>query len=358
MPTFQFRLPALRQLTRDQRRALSSVQPIIVTGVPGSGKTVVSIYRLLQTSPKPELFTYTRMLRASIKSNTFQQNTVAANNVHSVYKWFWDECKVFLSEKINDENILYQVLNSNNISFGEVIFDEGQDLPLSFYKAIKKISTQISIGADEAQQLYPDKSNITESDLKNLLSNNIVYELTENFRNSYETFRFARQFVPENPRAFDTNILERLKVNKQSYELPYIYQRTFQVEINQVIASIIENYGDETIAILLDGQKRVDYYANIIKGLGVEYSKYHSRLSRPEKQNTENNLKNILITTYKSAKGLEFDNVIMPDFEEAEETNRKSYYVGATRARLRLFIIYTQMPHILNNFDKSTYELL
>ena len=37
---------------------------------------------------------------------------------------------------------------------GNVIVDEWQDLDNEFYKGLKRISKRVSIGADDAQQLY------------------------------------------------------------------------------------------------------------------------------------------------------------------------------------------------------------
>ena len=72
--------------------------------------------------------------------------------------------------------------------------------------------------------------------------------------------------------------------------------------------------------------------------------------------NIEGNLKNIVITTFHSSKGLEFDIVIMPSFERATADKNHLYYVGCTRAKDNLFILATQMPAILSKFDKDSYE--
>ena len=48
MPKFQFWLPT--NLTRVQQRAVDSIEPIFLSGVPGTGKTVVSIKRLQNSS--------------------------------------------------------------------------------------------------------------------------------------------------------------------------------------------------------------------------------------------------------------------------------------------------------------------
>ena len=71
-------------------------------------------------------------------------------------------------------------------------------------------------------------------------------------------------------------------------------------------------------------------------------------------------LENVHITTFKSAKGVEFDTVIIPNFDSYKwfmaNTNNigmNDYYVALTRAKINLFLI--------NKFDldvnTNTYEI-
>jgi len=66
MPKFEFWLPTPDTLTRKQRRAIDSHNDIFLTGVPGSGKTVVSIFRLKKKN-NGILFTYGKLLRKTIE---------------------------------------------------------------------------------------------------------------------------------------------------------------------------------------------------------------------------------------------------------------------------------------------------
>jgi len=66
MGKFKFKLPKIGKLSIRQRRAISSDDDIFVTGVPGSGKTVVSIYRLKKTN-RGILFTYGKLLGKTIE---------------------------------------------------------------------------------------------------------------------------------------------------------------------------------------------------------------------------------------------------------------------------------------------------
>ena len=383
MPPFQFRLPQIQDLTLHQRRALNEYErPIIVTGVPGCGKTVVSIWRLLSSTRPTRLITYTNMLKTAISHLTNIRNANKANYVYTVDEWFVRYCNVFLAKGNEDRQRLeswvtrYPIADHNNSdeifsalvrigAFGyDLIIDEGQDLHSAIYKALKKANLSISIGADEAQQLYRN-IDTNEAILRQIFTeqSHRYIPLTKNFRNRYEIFNFARHFVPENPNANSINVLEDLRQERAGGNMPYIYVLHNHQEILNILKRIIENNMGGNIGILLDSQDSVDRYYDYINSFtinnqSVECSKYHNRLPKAKKLEIENDLKNILVTTYKSAKGLEFDTVIMPEFENAITENKKHYYVGASRARESLFILCLRKPKLIDSRFDGTYLLL
>jgi len=351
MPPFRFNLPTLAQLTRSQKQAINETKSVIVTGVPGSGKTVVSIYRLLSSSANTELLTYTRMLKTSIAHSAITSNVQSSSKIYSIHAWYWAKTRSSLIDALENGMVDTQ-LNGKRLK--HLIIDEAQDMELSFYRALVNNSESVSIGADDDQKMYD--VDTTEYALRNIFKSNIVFELGQNFRNRFEIFNFARQFIPQNPRANDQNTLERLKAENSGGELPYVYVSQSETERNNFINSILNNNTNKNTAILVYNQTEVDAYYRIISGLGYECSKYHSGISNDKKKNIEYDLKNILVTTFHSSKGLEFDIVIMPSFEKATENKNNFYYVGCTRAKDNLFIIASQMPNILRNFDNNTFE--
>ena len=75
MPDFRFRLPPIGELTNAQQIAYNYEGGLMVTGGPGSGKTVVSIYRFRRTMLNDQngmFFTFNRTLMAAVKG-TFKQ---------------------------------------------------------------------------------------------------------------------------------------------------------------------------------------------------------------------------------------------------------------------------------------------
>ena len=349
---FNFKLPKYPDLSRGQKRAIDEINPILVTGVPGAGKTVASIYRLsnsLNSGNETLLFTYNRMLRVAIKNST-KHLGIKESSVQSIHRFFTDETGKWLSNYDTDATKLTQELQ--NISYDEFIFDEGQDQPIAIYDAFSKIG-KVSVGADDAQQLY-DVST-TESKILDILPNLAQHELSENYRNSFEIFNFAKEFVPDNARANNEILLEKL--SKNSSLKPQIYVRDTFNDIKELIKKVLDANKGSNIGILVPSTHLVDEYYRLIKD-DYECSKYHSGLSEEEKDKTENDLQNILVTTFKSAKGMEFDTVMMLGFEQTKPEFSNQYFVGATRAKTRLFVFCIgRLSSIFNDFDSSTYEL-
>jgi len=349
---FEFRLPKLTELSRGQRKAIDETKPILVTGVPGAGKTVASIYRLsnsLNLGNETLLFTYNRMLRVAIKNST-EHLGIKESSIQSIHRFFIDKTGEWLTKYEHDAVKLNEELK--DIAYDEFIFDEGQDQPITIYDAFSKIG-KVSVGADDAQQLY-DRST-TESKILDILPDLVQHELTENYRNSFEIFNFAKEFVPNNARAKDEILLEKL--SKNSSLKPQIYVSNTFNDTKELIKKVLDANKGSNIGILVPSIHLVNEYYTLIKD-DYECSQYHSGLSEESKNETENDLQNILVTTFKSAKGMEFDTVMMLGFEQTKAEYVNQYFVGATRAKTRLFIFCIgQLSPIFNDFDSSTYEL-
>ncbi len=120
MGEYYFNLPALTSppLTREQRSAINLPTPIALSGGPGTGKSVVSLYRHLiknENGKNCQLLTYTTTLALYLRECCKQKNINAAANVKTTLSW-----AVFNNPPNRDE----------------VIIDEAQDLKY-IYKSIE-----------------------------------------------------------------------------------------------------------------------------------------------------------------------------------------------------------------------------
>ena len=345
MAEFKFRLPMGTELTRQQRRAIDSKEAIFLTGVPGSGKTVVSVYRL-KNSNNSILFTYGKLLRLAI-TNTIDDDNKIIDNIHN---WHFEKNKVYLEEAIENNNLLDTIETfKKEYTYKYIMVDEGQDLLPNVYKLLKELTTNLSVSADNAQKVYNDGAS--EEMIVEILPSLQKIELNQNFRNSYEIYNFAKEFVPNNSRANDINILERFK--KGDADKPYIYLvKTLNITF-EIITAILDSNKGTNIGILSEDKLTVDTY---VKGLKENYvlSSYTSI-----NKDVPEDLKSIVITTFKSSKGMEFDIVIMPQFQFLQEKSLNEYYIGATRAKTALYILAIgKLPNIFESIDKSTYSLI
>ncbi len=344
MAKFKFRLP--KKLTVKQERAIDSMKPIFLTGVPGAGKTVVATMRL-KNSNNGILFTYGKLLSKAIEGQVNDDSKKVVN----VHKWLYDITKEYLETSLSDVNLDTTIkhLKLNNINFEEIIVDEGQDLLPNSYKLFRELTNSLSVGADDAQRLSSNEFS-SEKDILSIIGDVREIELDENFRNSYKIFNFARQFVPNNPRAHKEEMLDKLI--KDSGNTPVIYKVENLDKSFEVINKIIASNPTDNIGVLCENQSAVDIYASELKKQH-EISVYHSKLEIPTKLN------NILVTTIKSAKGMEFDIVIVPKFQNITNRNNELYFVAATRAKTELYMICDgYIPKTIIDFDEDTYKII
>jgi len=179
------------------------------------------------------------------------------------------------------------------------------------------------------------------------------FALGRNWRNSYETYAFARQFVPkvEDLRAWDPNILERLHHAGRHGPKPIVVPYRSDRERNSHLEVALRN-ADGNVAILCPLIAAVDQLYDYVRGLGLPVSKYHYKTRIPDP------LQRYLVTTYKSAKGMEFDTVIVPRINHTARIWQQ-WHVACTRARGQLFV-YRDLNGAdhdpLADFDPDTYE--
>lgn len=372
MAKFEFRLPSqddIRNSTNGQIM-LSIINNdydekfSLVTGCPGSGKTTVSIFRLIRLANNGKstiLLTYQRMLKVAIE-NLLARQGISSSKVNTIHSWFPKTTGKLLGFSNQDNKLSASEIENalrGRVGNMELILDEAQDLEERVFQAFPKVFGRITIGADNDQQMHQG-SGVSETTIKQQISHSSnEFTLQFNYRNTYQIYNFARYFVPNSPKANDSQTLSALKRYKNSGDLPEVLKFSGQSDMQSRLKTIIENYRGFNIGVLFPFTNQVESYHSTISGFGFECSKYYSDMTDAEKSRTESDLKSILVTTFISAKGMEFDIVIMPEFDSIKNTGeaKRQAYVGCTRAKNRLVIMYTgTKPSILNSFPSDTYD--
>ncbi|MCX2430658.1 3'-5' exonuclease [Pedobacter sp. GR22-10] len=394
MPHFRFNLPQITLLTKDQKLAYNPKLPMLVTGGPGSGKTVVTIYRFLRAvrnEKKIILFTFNRTLIYSIKGtlrdraeelfgnlDQKQIDDIVDNQLSTFFIWHKNNVCPF--NDTADEDIVagnFASLAANGNYFEELFIDEGQDLPPAVYSNIFTLADSVSVGADRAQNYrrYYEDDEVEDIILENLKKQKHTQDqyLGENFRNTMEIFELARKFVPNNRRVQDMDVSEFRRGNK-----PDIRSGLDQLAQLDIIMQVISQNRNANIGILLHFRNEFPVLRAHLEKNGYScaqdapeassYSYYYNDMNGDDELVVKKKLCSPFITTFESCKGLEFDIVIMPFFENSEPAMRKlnregrayatqnHYYVAVTRAKNEIFILCNEPPPSLPNVTEEEEE--
>ncbi|MCX2485704.1 3'-5' exonuclease [Pedobacter sp. MR2016-24] len=387
MPEFKFNLPAITALNDDQQLAYDPRISMLITGGPGSGKTVVTIYRFLRAVQEKKhlmLFTYNRALIYSIKGtlrdraeelfggfNEEEVNKVVDEQLSTFYNWHYQQIKYFDAEAKEEEvKKNFKSYAEENMRFDEILFDEGQDLPRTVYQNAFILGECISVGADRAQNYrgHYISEELEDTIFEGLKKQNTDTErqyLEANYRNTKEIFQFAKAFVPEDPRVqqMDTEHLRRgnnpevrdgLAVDAQLEVLKEIIEANLNSNIGILVHS-----PEEITTIRLFLQKH-EYSCSENAPLDRSFSYYYHKMSISDEKAMQKRLSSPFITTFESCKGLEFDVVILPFFERSDiATSTKNddgrfkatpshYYVAVTRARNDFIVLCNKKPLVLS----------
>lgn len=351
----------MADLTPNQRKAINEMGQVFIGGEPGTGKSVVSLYRHINNTKNNKnsfLVTYTKSLTQYLQSTARTYNEKAANrikNVHRMFKYKYDDNTREWRWLDNEEK--WQ--QGRGPKFHEIIIDEAQDLDATILKHLFTLCDSISVGADYAQSVY---NGISLDDLKdkvNAKNNSTMTEFTLNqvFRSPYYIYVFINAFFGK--RADSAEYLEQ----KPKGNKPIIYQNVND-EIG-LIKDIVNDNPGLNVGIFLPYRDQVESYHNMLKN-EIEISFYVSQSIAAE----DIVILSTHICTFKSAKWLEFDVVIIPRIEGVNDVKEKSsdndniitqndYYVGMTRARSRLFLLTVGKASnitMLKNVDSEYYE--
>jgi len=183
-----------------------------------------------------------------------------------------------------------------------------------------------------------------------LFPDNEEYTLDINFRNSREILLFTQSVFPS------IFISQRTITNAEETGIKPLVQTVGWDEDKAIkkIVEIVNEYSSNThnIGVLVVSRNQVNQYYEQLNDK-IDCTKYEGEMDE------FGTLGNIHITTFKSAKGIEFDTVIIPNFdsydwfiEHTENIGMSDYYVALTRSKVNLFLICK----FDLNINRSTYE--
>ncbi|MEV6544821.1 AAA family ATPase [Streptomyces sp. NPDC051665] len=361
------KLPTLLELTPEQEAVTD--MPFegqhIVTGPPGSGKTVMAIYRawMLGTAGRPTvLITHSNLLHqycahvAQRLSDQFRISTF-----HRWLRATWQQSYEKPPPNAGTGEWSYDWIDMirdcvrKSPVVEHLVVDEGQDLPNGFYDLCSILGVSITVFADEDQRITEEQSTIAEIATALDITQEFV-PLEGNHRTTREIALLAshyevhsrHQFLlsPEpvgikprvvhwgSPQSFLSDLVQYIKANPR-LEIGVLCRTT---EAQRAVELYLAKHGLEL--------SMQTYVSNDVNRSSIDFSKRRVR-----------------IVNTASMKGLEFDSVFVPDLDSYSEDPsgadvRMRFHVLCTRARSELYFAYygQKEPAIIADVPQSMLE--
>lgn len=345
-------LPTFQELSKEQDAvySMSLDGNHVVAGPPGTGKTVMALYRAQALNIDD------RRAHVLMHSNTLKQYTRLAaaeveveGSVDTFHRWFarfweghfgcsppkiagdqwafdWDEIARAFARKPPRADTL-----------PDLLVDEGQDLSPSFYQLVSMMASNVSVFADENQKLFPNNSTLDEI-RRGLGRRTEVHKLTRNYRNTVEIAALAAHFycggptgIPEPPeREGDVPLLRRFDGLNEFIELLARYEKNFSDRSIGVI--LPDRYLEKQVFNKLNHRRP----RNPVQAYISQY---------PQHRVIDFEQPGVKIFNYWQVKGLEFDTVFVPELQRVTQDPtsaevRMRFYVVFSRAREELILSY------------------
>lgn len=299
----------------------------IVKGCAGSGKSILALWKAKQIQEGGKgsylYVVYTKALRQYMSDGIKQIGLRESNVVN------FDAC--FQWGRNNYGELQRGVWKKG--SYDYVIVDEAQDFSRDDIELLKsKARKALLVYGDTAQQLYKflkDKQTVSMEDIQ-YFTKFPVEQLVFNHRLPKKIARVAQYLNSE------SDELEE-RCTEEGTEKPKILEYNTKQEQFAAIANLIKNKGMEDVGILFRNNKEIDeaydYFTN--KGIEVEAKSYRHK---DELDFTSDNPK---LMTYHSSKGLQFENVFIPECTAEGADDRNPLYVAITRTYRSLYIMHS-----------------
>lgn len=300
---------------------------MLVTGCAGSGKSIIAMLKaeqLARSGASVILIAYTKSLSAFMREGVDEKNL--PYNFYFYHNW-----------------------QKTKPAADYIIVDEIQDFELDEIKEfIKAARKHYFFFGDWAQSVYGSfKNNATEAEVKQLtgLTPLVLYT---NYRLPKNIAKITQDYV-------GINVKEYCEKDYQNDErsMPRFVKFNDLDEQVRAIRDIVEQHAGQSVGILLPQNDDVKYLSQTLKDIGVDNEAKFNDKSEDAYFDSlyELQFKSPLpkILTYHSAKGLQFDVVILPMYEGSKDRN--ILYVAMTRTVHHLYVLYSTpnlMPPLSN----------
>lgn len=366
---------------------ISKEKKLAIVGGPGTGKTILAMSGMNKNgNSKQILLTYSKPLSKMIEGCSVDSTTVhsfcwqmGSQMEQKLNQFSYEYSGDYRSQKfrnvINREygylktgwpqwDNLYKTYlklspaDQKEIRYDDIFIDEGQDLPNEAYDFLSKIADRIIVTYDDAQEVGKENENDSNVELirkAGIDCNRIIctlglqesfYDLIDNFRNTASIEKVAKLFYNN----YGNNALSlRPSVCKRNIgELPEVlFSGATQAMINKIADTAYQL--NKQVGIIVPDQESFDYIKQLMDNAVlrniISESKFFYKYGCVDNMKKADNLNQtgVFLTTYKSSKGMEFDEVYLFDCQKMSlntPAEKNKVYVAVTRAKDKLTFIF------------------
>lgn len=321
----------------------------LVSGPPGTGKSVMALYRaeaLTIDDRNPSILMFNNVLKQYTQLHAGKLGV--ASNVETFHRWmygFWKRTYGANPPKVGADEWAYD-WGEIAVRFmgappprgqlADLLVDEGQDMSVGFYRIARWICTNITVFADENQMIRDDNTTLTEIEKSIGAGEHLI--LKRNYRNSVEIARLAAWFYSGTPTG-----------------IPDLPQRSWQPaprldgfrnlnDFVETVAKYAATHSNRRIGITVPTSKLQMKLFNRLTSRNVPTQTYIG--SNQAHRTLDFSVPGVKIINYMSLKGLQFDTLFVPELQlVAQDVTsaavRMKFYVVMSRARNELYLSYT-----------------
>ncbi len=354
-----FKLPAWRSLSAEQEKIVSLPydEDYVIKGSPGTGKTVMAVYRAATISQNEnsvvDILVYNRPLMMYMQSALDDNKMFDKVKTVTYHTWVRDfynqrfakEPPMLDKFEPDWERMYYDVQKIPNC-VTHIIIDEAQDFPIELLRIIKYVAKHITCFIDPNQAIMPGKTEVAEA--LTAMAVECPVTLKRNYRNTKAIAELSKLYWDGNGRFADPD------PRNPGTKPAMVKCIDFDDQIATMCSYIRDNLA-LSIGVLTNGKSLKNVYERMSDELAgeidVQVFKTQSSIT-----NLDFSKKGVKIFSYGTMKGLEFDLVLIMRWEGmkttgSREADNNRAYVAITRASDDLKIMYYNKRSVNGNAD-------
>ncbi len=272
------------------------------------------------------------------------------------------------SGKVDWNDIALKTAEMPSQKYDVVIIDESQDLSANQMRAVLAHLNEDHVTTfiiDAMQRIYPQSFLWRELGID--MRPEMVFTLARNHRNTVEIVRLASSLIRDLPPDED-GVLPSEKACLESGIRPEVVVGKYSAQITYMLNRVQPRFAnDETVAIL---QPKGGGWFNCARQILRQQDIQYCELTRNPEWPTGPEL--VALSTIHSAKGLEFDHVLLPglsdevtphgdeDGDGTLDSLRRLIAMGVGRARKTVMLGYKpgERSTVFDFMDRKTYKLV